>query len=759
MLKLFKKTHLKLNLKTRPTISSLFLNIAMPSVVLCVALFVMTGLNYSKSINMKRDSAKLSLSQIFNKGEAKISSIRNLTDIIENTGSLSASMQNSEISYNEECATELRNLTKIFNYVDSIFVYNKLSDKIITENNEYDAKNFFEKIFIYNNYDYQYWKDFAFYSTQNYRILSPTGAKNADDTKNMAPFVYKVNISQTQSYFLIINVKLSEIIETDYTAYITPNTQIYILNKYTEEVFSANGEHMKDNFVSTELLKKLLTGTENTFNWKINDEKCIISYYSSNDTIIGYTYFAIIPTKDLRKNILPDLYISLAIVILFVLLSCVLVYKSGHGIYNPLKEISETLSGKKHSRHDNILEDIKKSAYISKKITNDFTTVLPYIQERYLIDLLNSDNSYMDNETLKVISNTIKFPHRFFMIAIIGFTPSEKLFDSYTAIEYENIKNGLFNIIKSMFASQFTSYVLPTEQDVFYVILNLTDDSETVNVKRSINTIDKYLENDREFISLKAETSSVYEDISGLKKAHIEAIENFSLYKNNSEMVALNPHAESKLTFSDKDESNLFSSLISFNREKTIEIVESIMTKNENATTYELKKLYNYILNTVLRVMRIKKISTSDNKLEFEIINDILAKQPHEAYLSMMHLIDTILGYGENSGIKTNYDEIIKYIEENFNNPNLSLKLLAEHFNVTQSTISMVIKKITGIGFHKYITNLRVQSSKNMLKSTDMSITEICERCGFNSTKTFYKIFKSETGMTALQYRNTHSNQ
>ena len=338
--------------------------------------------------------------------------------------------------------------------------------------------------------------------------------------------------------------------------------------------------------------------------------------------------------------------------------------------------------------------------------------------------------------------------------SVFSFSPSEKLFDNYTALEFENIKNGLFNIVKSLFASHFTSYVLPTEQDVFYVILNLEKQDETNKVKEILKNIDKFLENDKEFISIKANTSSVYENVSGIKKAHIEDIENFALYKNNAERVTLNPHNDSKINFSDKDENELFSALISFNKEKTSEVIDVILEKNSSCSLYELKKLYNYILNTVLRVMRIKKLSTADNKLEFEIINDILANPPEDAHKSMMHLIDTILKYGENVNTKSDYDEIIDYIEKNFNNPNLSLKLLAEHFHVTQSSISMVIKKITGIGFHKYIVNLRIQSTKNMLKNTDMSINEISEACGFNSTKTFYKIFKSETGMTALQYRN-----
>ena len=51
----------------------------------------------------------------------------------------------------------------------------------------------------------------------------------------------------------------------------------------------------------------------------------------------------------------------------------------------------------------------------------------------------------------------------------------------------------------------------------------------------------------------------------------------------------------------------------------------------------------------------------------------------------------------------------------------------------------------------------KTAKAKELLVSTELSVYEISEKCGYDSPTHFMKQFKSETGMTALQYRKGHS--
>ena len=56
-----------------------------------------------------------------------------------------------------------------------------------------------------------------------------------------------------------------------------------------------------------------------------------------------------------------------------------------------------------------------------------------------------------------------------------------------------------------------------------------------------------------------------------------------------------------------------------------------------------MKCLYNYILNTLLKVIQIKKLPYKSSYLDFEMIHDCLSKTLEYAYSEIMNMIDFIL--------------------------------------------------------------------------------------------------------------------
>lgn len=62
-----------------------------------------------------------------------------------------------------------------------------------------------------------------------------------------------------------------------------------------------------------------------------------------------------------------------------------------------------------------------------------------------------------------------------------------------------------------------------------------------------------------------------------------------------------------------------------------------------------------------------------------------------------------------------------------------------------------------GVTPYSYLTNYRINRSKELLRSTSMSITDISEECGFLDPGNFIAQFKKRTGMRPLQYRRDFS--
>ena len=55
--------------------------------------------------------------------------------------------------------------------------------------------------------------------------------------------------------------------------------------------------------------------------------------------------------------------------------------------------------------------------------------------------------------------------------------------------------------------------------------------------------------------------------------------------------------------------------------------------------------------------------------------------------------------------------------------------------------------------YEQYIKNLRMEKARELLTSTNMKISEICERVGYSNLSYFCRSFRNEYGMTPEQYR------
>ena len=99
-----------------------------------------------------------------------------------------------------------------------------------------------------------------------------------------------------------------------------------------------------------------------------------------------------------------------------------------------------------------------------------------------------------------------------------------------------------------------------------------------------------------------------------------------------------------------------------------------------------------------------------------------------------------------------NIDKALVYLNENFRE-NVSLDTVSKICNMNKSYFSRCFRKITGIGFSKYLTALRIKEAGRLLANTDMPIGEIAEKSGFESQQHFCYIFKKETGRRAGEYR------
>ena len=95
----------------------------------------------------------------------------------------------------------------------------------------------------------------------------------------------------------------------------------------------------------------------------------------------------------------------------------------------------------------------------------------------------------------------------------------------------------------------------------------------------------------------------------------------------------------------------------------------------------------------------------------------------------------------------------IKMISEN-TGKNLTAKSIAETIGYDRSHLHRLFKAEIGMGIHEYISAVRINAAKGMLRDGDHSIADIASLLGFSSQSHFCRAFSKAVGVTPKEYKD-----
>lgn len=95
----------------------------------------------------------------------------------------------------------------------------------------------------------------------------------------------------------------------------------------------------------------------------------------------------------------------------------------------------------------------------------------------------------------------------------------------------------------------------------------------------------------------------------------------------------------------------------------------------------------------------------------------------------------------------------LSFLQTNFTDCSLSIETAAAFFQLLPSAFSRNFKEEFGLSFPKYLTQLRIDRSKELLRSTALTVDEIAELVGISNRTTFNRLFNQQEGMPPGKYR------
>ena len=140
------------------------------------------------------------------------------------------------------------------------------------------------------------------------------------------------------------------------------------------------------------------------------------------------------------------------------------------------------------------------------------------------------------------------------------------------------------------------------------------------------------------------------------------------------------------------------------------------------------------------------------------IIKNLLEKKQNQ-----ISFLSKLLHLRKNHKEVPNINELdlnlIKNIQEFAldNNKQMSIEELAQYLYTSRSQLHKKVKSLTGMSITNYINHIRIEKAKDLLKTTQLTISEIAYDVGFASSNYFARSFKKITNTSPANYRQIHS--
>ncbi len=100
-----------------------------------------------------------------------------------------------------------------------------------------------------------------------------------------------------------------------------------------------------------------------------------------------------------------------------------------------------------------------------------------------------------------------------------------------------------------------------------------------------------------------------------------------------------------------------------------------------------------------------------------------------------------------------NITKILNSIQKNYQY--ITLKDMAEDLHFHENYLSRMIKQNTKQTFRNLLCQIRLKEAENLLLHSDLSVTEIAARVGYNKPNYFFKLFKDHYGITPIEFRTS----
>lgn len=197
-------------------------------------------------------------------------------------------------------------------------------------------------------------------------------------------------------------------------------------------------------------------------------------------------------------------------------------------------------------------------------------------------------------------------------------------------------------------------------------------------------------------------------------------------------------------------------------RPEALDIFDAIIRKNSDISSGDDYRNFIFSLANIIHMTIYELGSTPLELIGEDIDFDYLYshwKNKETLGTIRGYIVRIIEGLSKKSELEDTSNELLlpmkEYIYQNYNK-DILLSDVAEHFHITPTYCSAIFKKMSSENFKTFLNSYRITKACEMLKENpNIKIVDLSTMTGFNSSNSFIRVFKNNTGTTPKEYIKT----
>ncbi|GAB6989253.1 response regulator [Paenibacillus pini] len=435
-----------------------------------------------------------------------------------------------------------------------------------------------------------------------------------------------------------------------------------------------------------------------------------------------------------------------------------------------LKNGAEDYFIKLQMEPDKLLDQLKKIAEkldhenVEKKQTSENNRIrnkeLVLLREKLLKDLaygwIHTESEYLQ----RTREAELDLPTGF-KISLMFHTDGMEVYERYGDDEVHLLNYAILNIlneISSEYKNSFPVSTHPKEFLVLYFVNPNLDIEQTLEQAYHLADTMKFALKKYLNFSVSIAVSEPVQTFLDIKHSYKQATEALSLryaYSDGStisyrDIKSLNRTLES--TEITKEIRNLELSLNRYEDNNVIKVMGNIRRLLGNLNVHSLDSLKVYCAPIAfLLASRWGEDASVWMDTHLKLMDKCNTKSDMMKWLERLQEA-WVEGTGSLSDNSRLINSAMRFIIRNYSN-SVTLESVAEFLQLSPSYLSNLFKKETGQNFIDYLTNIRIEQSKKLLRTTELKIYEIGHMVGYENEHYFSRVFKKVVGCSPFHYK------